>query len=219
MKTTNTTYINLAKRVVLAFLLLTTAVITHAQTYTNYRTSSAIEVSEENLVVTSTFDQTVMLNVPIKLTTLQCSTTITGQSDNDAFTITPLEVQSGSGSYSIVVNYKPKKTGDGVETANITLASTDISATATFQVKGRHLPQNFVIAAKAGNEYVALTANISNAKTQLAVPIKVDNKENPTKATVALNTTQYQLLGLETNNRYTANGTAVHLYSTQTQKY
>ena len=218
MKTTNTTYINLAKRVVLAFLLLTTAVITHAQTYTNYRTSSAIEVSEENLVVTSTAGQTVMLNVPIKLTTLQCSTTITGQSDNDAFTITPLEVQSGSGSYSIVVNYTPTQAVDGVETANITLASTDISATATFQVKGRHLPQNFVIAAKAGNEYVALTANVSNAKTQLAVPIKVDNKENPTKATVALNTTQYQLLGLKTNNRYTANGTAVHFYSTKTEK-
>ena len=218
MKTTNTTYINLAKRVVLAFLLLTTAVITHAQTYTNYRTSSAIEVSEENLVVTSTAGQTVMLNVPIKLTTLQCSTTITGQSDNNAFTITPLEVQSGSGSYSIVVNYTPTQAVDGVETANITLASTDISATATFQVKGRHLPQNFVIAAKAGNEYVALTANVSNAKTQLAVPIKVDNKENPTKATVALNTTQYQLLGLKTNNRYTANGTAVHFYSTKTEK-
>ena len=170
MKITNTTYINLAKRVVLAFLLLTTAVITHAKTYTNYtnyRTSSAIEVSEENLVVTSTAGQTVMLNVPIKLTTLQCSTTITGQSDNNAFTITPLEVQSGSGSYSIVVNYTPTQDGDGVETANITLASTDISATATFQVKGRHLPQNFVIAAKAGNEYVALTAKVSNG-TQVA---------------------------------------------------
>ena len=218
MKTTNTTYINLAKRVVLAFLLITTAVITHAQTYTNYRTSSAIEVSEENLVVTSTAGQKVMLNVPIKLTTLQCSTTITGQSDNDAFTITPLEVQSGSGSYSIVVNYTPTQAGDGVETANITLASTDISATATFQVKGRHLPQNFVIAAKEGNEYVALTAKVSNG-TQVAVPIKVDDTETPTKATIALNTCQYQLLGLPTTNaRYTNNGTAVHLFSTQTEK-
>ena len=222
MKTTNTTYINLAKRIALAWMLLTIAVITYAQTYTqtytNYRTSSAIEVSEENLVVTSTARQKVMLNVPIKLTTLQCSTTITGQSDNDAFTITPLEVQSGSGSYSIVVNYTPTQAVDGVETANITLASTDISATATFQVKGRHLPQNFVIAAKAGNEYVALTAKVSNG-TQVAVPIKVNNTENPTKATIALNTCQYQLLGLPTTNaRYTNNGTAVHLYSTQTEK-
>ena len=217
MKTTTITYMNFAKRIALAWMLLTIAVITHAQTYTNYRTSSAIEVSEENLVVTSTAGQKVMLNVPIKLTTLQCSTTITGQSDNAAFTITPLEVQSGSGSYSIVVNYTPALTqdGDGVETANITLASTDISATATFQVKGRHLPQNFVIAAKAGNEYVALTAKVSNG-TQLAVPIKVDDTENPTKATIALNTCQYQLLGLK--DRFNANGTAVHLYSTQTEK-
>lgn len=219
MKTTTITYMNFAKRIALAWMLLTIAVITHAQTYTNYtnyRTSSAIEVSEENLVVTSTAGQTVMLNVPIKLTTLQCSTTITGKSDNDAFTITPLEVQSGSDSYSIVVNYTPRHNeyGDGVETANITLESTDISAKASFQVKGRHLPQNFVIAAKAGNEYVALTAKVSNG-TQVGVPIKVDKTENPTKATIALNTCQYQLLGLK--YRFNANGTAVHLYSTQTQ--
>ena len=64
---------------------------------------------------------------------------------------------------------------------------------------------------------VALTAKVSNG-TQVAVPIIVDNKATPTKASVALNTTQYQLLGLKTNNRYTANGTAVHLCSTQTQK-
>ena len=221
MKTTTITYMNFVKRIALAWMLLTIAVITHAQTYTNYtnyRTSSAIEVSEENLVVTSTAGQTVMLNVPIKLTTLQCSTTITGKSDNDAFEITQLEVQSGSGSYSIVVNYTPRQTGDGVETANITLESTDISAKATFQVKGRHLPQNFVIAAKAGNEYVALTAKVSNG-TQVAVPIKVDDTETPTKATIALNTCQYQLLGLPTTNaRYTNNGTAVHLFSTQTEK-
>lgn len=219
MKTTNTTYINLAKRIALAWMLLTIAVITHAQTYTNYtnyRTSSAIEVSEENLVVTSTAGQTVMLNVPIKLTTLQCSTTITGQSDNDAFTITPLEVQSGSGSYSIVVNYTPTQPGDGVETANITLASTDISATATFQVKGRHLPSEFVIAAKEGNEWVALTAAVEERTTQKALPIAVDNSITPTKATVASRTALYQIQALE--SRYTANGTAIHLHSTQTSK-
>ena len=218
MKTTTITYMNLAKRIALAWMLLTIAVITHAQTYTNYRTSSAIEVSEENLVVTSTAGQKVMLNVPIKLTTLQCSTTITGQSDNNAFTITPLEVQSGSGSYSIVVNYTPTQAVDGVETANITLASTDISATATFQVKGRHLPKNFVIAAKEGNKWVALTADVETRTTQKAEPIAVDNQTTPTKATMASDKVQYQLMALETESRYAANGDAVHLYSTITKK-
>ena len=209
---------NFAKRIALAWMLLTIAVITHAKTYTNYRTSSAIEVSEENLVVTSTAGQKVMLNVPIKLTTLQCSTTITGQSDNAAFTITPLEVQSGSGSYSIVVNYTPTQDGDGVETANITLASTDISARATFQVKGRHLPKNFVIAAKEGNKWVALTADVETRTTQKAEPIAVDNQTTPTKATMASDKVQYQLMALETASRYAANGDAVHLYSTITEK-
>ena len=171
-------------------------------------------------MVTSTAGQKVMLNVPIELTTLQCSTTITGQSDNAAFTITPLEVQSGSGSYSIVVNYTPRDNEyvDGVETANITLASTDISATATFQVKGRHLPKNFVIAAKEGNEWVALTADVEKRTTQKAEPIAVDNQTTPTKATMASDKVQYQLMALETESRYAANGDAVHLYSTITEK-
>ena len=172
-----------------------------------------------NPVVTSTAGQKVKVNVPITLTSqLGIPTTITGSSDNTAFTVDPLE-NITAGDYFLTIHYTPTATTDGIETANITLtASAGNNATTTFQVKGRHLPQNFVIAAKAGNEYVALTANVSNAKTQLAVPIKVDNKENPTKATVALNTTQYQLLGLKTNNRYTANGTAVHFYSTKTEK-
>ena len=183
-------------------------------------TSSLIceEVTASDALVTSTAGQTVKVNVPITLTSsLHRTTDITAESDNDHFTVTPLENVT-AGDHTIAVHYKPTATTDGTEIANITLtASHGNRATTTFQVTGRHLPENFVIAAKAGNEWVALTAKVSNG-TQVAVPIIVDNKATPTKASVALNTTQYQLLGLKTNNRYTANGTAVHLYSTQRQK-
>ena len=89
---------------------------------------------------------------------------------------------------------------------------------------GRCLPDQFVIAAKAGSEWVALTARISGMSTQDAIPIRVDNTTTPTKASVALNTSEYSLLGLQEDkptvakNRFAANGGAVHLESLITSK-
>lgn len=91
-------------------------------------------------------------------------------------------------------------------------------------VTGRCLPDQFVIAAKAGSEWVALTARISGMSTQDAIPIRVDNTTTPTKASVALNTSEYSLLGLQEDkptvakNRFAANGGAVHLESLITSK-
>ena len=185
--------------------------------YTTSLICGTIE-TEATPMVTSTAEQTVKVNVPITLTaSLGNKTTITGTSDNTAFTVTALN-DITAGDHTIAVNYTPTKTTDGIETANITLkASAGNNASTTFQVTGRHLPENFVIAAKAGGEWVALTAKVSNG-TQVAVPIIVDDKTAPTKAIVALNTCQYKLLGLTTKNRFDVNGTAVHLYSTQTEK-
>ena len=171
--------------------------------------------------VTSSAGQTVKVRIPITLSSLfgtngNSPTTITGKSSNSAFTVMPLE-NVGPGKYELIVHYTPTATDDGIETATITLSSSTLEGHTSFKMTGRHLAQNFVIAAKAGNEWVAMTAKVSNG-TQVAVPIKVDDTETPTKATIALNTCQYQLLGLETTNRINANGTAVHLYSTQTQK-
>ena len=124
----------------------------------------------------------------------------------------------------IYVEYTPSATTDGIEEAIVTVSDgaspTPTTATTnTGDVQGRHLPANFVIAAKAGNEWVALTAKISKMSTQDAIPIKVDNTTTPTKASVALNTCEYSLLGLpNTNSRYATNGTAVHLLSSQTSK-
>lgn len=164
-------------------------------------------------VVTSTAGQKVKLNVPITLTSLLgIKTTITGSSDNDNFEVDALP-NVAAGDHIVTIHYTPTAATDGIETATITLqASAGNNATTTFQVKGRHLPKNFVIAAKEGDEWVALTAAIESCTTQKALPIAVDNQTTPTKATMASNKALYNLLALDT--RYTANGIAVHLYST-----
>ena len=174
-----------------------------------------IQVDATTTKVTSTLGQTISKAVRINISGLLGSNiTIIGTSDNPAFTVVALENVS-SGEQNLIVNYTPTAVTDGIETATITLSCGTIENFTSFTMTGRHLAQNFVIAAKAGNEWVAMTAKVNNG-TQVAVPIKVDNTETPTKATIALNTCQYQLLGL--NDRFNANGTAVHLYSTQTQK-
>lgn len=183
--------------------------------YTSFLVCGTIEA--EDAIVTSTVDQTVKVYVPITLEYSDVAS-ITGTSDNEAFTVvTKNDVAVGES--TIEVHYKPTayvNTANQEETATITLTTSN-GATTTFNVTGRCLPENFVIAAKAGGEWVALTAKVSNG-TQVAVPIIVDDKTAPTKAIVALNTCQYKLLGLTTKNRFDVNGTAVHLYSTQTEK-
>lgn len=179
-----------------------------------------IQVDPTTTKVTSTAGQTVRKSVRINISDLITrnatyqTTTITGTSDNPAFNVVALNYV-GPGERDLIVEYRPTATADGIETATITLSSSTLEGHTSFKMTGRHLAQNFVIAAKAGNEWVAMTAKVSNG-TQVAVPIKVDNTETPTKATIALNTCQYQLFGLK--DRFNANGTAVHLYSTQTQK-
>ncbi len=183
-------------------------------------TSSLIceTITAEDAMVTSTAGQTVKVNVTATMSgmTVIRDRTLTVESDNTDFAATITETATNT--YNVAVSYTPsvEDITDDTETATITIKVNDNPVT-TFQVTGRHLPENFVIAAKAGGEWVALTAKVSNG-TQVAVPIIVDDKTAPTKAIVALNTCQYKLLGLTTKNRFDVNGTAVHLYSTQTEK-
>ena len=185
--------------------------------YTSSLICGEISVEEDNVVATSAKDQKVKVNVPIKVSSYYndvVNVTGVGESTFSVAAIENVAVNTDE-TVNLELTYSPSEY-DHLDNETITLTASN-GATTTFQVKGRSLPENFVIAAKAGNEWVALTAKVGNG-TQVAVPIIVDNKATPTKASVALNTTQYQLFGLKTNNRYTANGTAVHLYSTQTQK-
>lgn len=124
----------------------------------------------------------------------------------------------------LILTYTPTATTDGIETVTITAQDEEGTAKATRLAQVRHLPENFVIAAKTGNSWVALTANITSTGTQAAPLIMVDNIALPTKATITPNTTKYQLLGLQTdepsiaNSRFKNNGAAVHLYSTNVSK-
>ena len=168
--------------------------------------------------VTSSAGQTVKVRIPITLSSLfgmngNSPTTITGESSNDAFEVMPLK-NVGPGNHELIVHYTPTATNDGLETATITLTSTTLQGSTSFKMTGRHLAKNFVIATKVGNEWVALTADMSGDGIQRALPIVVDNNTTPTKATFAFDYCQYQLLDLNPY-RFTKNGTAVHLYSSK----
>lgn len=170
-------------------------------------------IEAEDAVVTSTAGQTIKVNVPVTLeSTLGGKTTITAESDNDHFTVTPLENVT-AGDHTIAVHYKPADdaTSDDTEIANITLtASHGNRATTTFQVTGRHLPENFVIAAKWGDNWYALPANMTSESITEGVLIEVDDAAAPTKALAAPNTTKYGLKSVYTSNgsadRYANNG-------------
>lgn len=165
--------------------------------YTTSLICGTIE-TEATPMVTSTAGQTVKVNVPITLTaSLGNNTTITGTSDNAAFTVTALN-DITAGDHTIAVNYTPTKTTDGIETANITLkASAGNNASTTFQVTGRHLPENFVIAAQWGDNWYALPANcVKSSDSKQGILIDVDDINNPTSAT-APTTTKYGLRGVK----------------------
>lgn len=168
-------------------------------------------IEAEDAVVTSTAGQTIKVNVPITITsTLGGTTHITAESDNDHFTVTPLENVS-EGEHAIAVHYTPTATTDGTETANITLtASHGNRATTTFQVTGRHLPENFVIAAKWGENWYVLPADMTSESITEGLLIEVNEPSDPTKALAAPNTTKYGLKSVYTSNstadRYADNG-------------
>lgn len=177
--------------------------------YTTPLICGSIEAADA--VVTSTAGQTIKVNVPITLeSTLGGTTTITATSDNQHFTVTSLENIS-AGNHTIAVHYTPDATIDSTEIANITLtASHGNRATTTFQVTGRHLPENFVIAAKWGDNWYALPANMTSESITEGVLIEVDDAAAPTKALAAPNTTKYGLKSVYTSigsqDRYAVHG-------------
>ena len=168
-------------------------------------------IEAEDAVVTSTAGQTIKVNVPITITsTLGGTTNITAESDNDHFAVTPLE-NVATGEHTIAVHYTPDAITDGTESANITLtASHGNRATTTFQMTGRHLPENFVIAAKWGENWYVLPADMTSESITEGLLIEVDDPSDPTKALAAPNTTKYGLKSVYTTSgaldRYKAQG-------------
>lgn len=99
----------------------------------------------------------------------------------------------------IYVEYTPSATEDGIEEATITVSDgasptpTEVS-TESGDVQGRHVPANFVIAAKWGNKWYALPANCTESTSSTTgVLIEVDNALDPTRATAAPSYTKWGL--------------------------
>ena len=98
----------------------------------------------------------------------------------------------------VYIEYTPTIKTDGIEDAIITVSdgagTPTTKSTADGDVQGRHLPTDFVIAAKIGNNWYALPADCSTSTSSTAgVLIEVDNLSDPTRATGAPMNTKYGL--------------------------
>ena len=179
-------------------------------------------------MITSTIGQTVKasqkLQLVIKDMDANADVTIAADGltfyDTDNNVVNTLQTgPNGSLTATFTVAYTPSVADNQIVKPTITITCGSTVRT-FYNVSCRSLPETFVIAAKTGNAWVALTANIQRSGTQEAELIQVDNITTPTKATITPNTTKYQLFGLQNNlpsqanSRYKNNGTAVHLYST-----
>ena len=147
--------------------------------YTSSLVCGTIEAKDA--IVTSTVGQIVKVNVPITLKYSDAAS-ITGTSDNEAFTVvTKNDVAVGES--NIEVHYKPTayvNTANQEETATITLTTSN-AATTTFNITGRCLPETFAIVAKVGNVWYALPSQGLNSTTPpTAYPVEVDNMADPT---------------------------------------
>ena len=196
--------------------------------YTSSLVCGSIEA--ENAIVTSTVGQIVKVNVPITLKYSDAAS-ITGTSDNEAFTVvTKNDVAVGES--NIEVHYKPTayvNTANQEETATITLTTSN-GATTSFNITGRCLPESFVIAAKWGENWYALPANMSSTDSKDGMLIDVDDSSDPIKAKAAPSSAQYSLksvkpgkfanqgerlvfVGNEGKTLYNAEGTSIQVFA------
>lgn len=103
----------------------------------------------------------------------------------------------------VYVFYTPDAgdTSDGLdELTSLTVSVEGEPRTATIDTKriiGRHLPADFVIAAKYNKKWYALPADMNELSNPIPVEIAVDDSENPTVAYTA-NTNIYNLYGQNT---------------------
>ena len=123
---------------------------------------------------------------------------------------------------TIYVYYTPTagNTEDGLEnivvTAKAYYTTTPKDVQTTGIVHARHLPADFVIAAKASNgKWYALPADITSSKSLTdGVLIEVDNANDPTEATAAPNNTKWGLRNVK-SGRQTGSGVGDNLIFTE----
>ena len=131
------------------------------------------------------------------------------KSDGTQITGSNLTCSSYALDATIYVAYNPTGdyTDDSWSAPDITASCSSTDVTVSDLVNVRRLPDNgtgngqgFVIAAKVGDEWVALPSAMS-AGAQDGLPITVDDDEDPTEVTLAPSSARYNL-----NNVYKSNG-------------
>ncbi len=179
-------------------------------------------------MVTSSVGQTVRATTPLTLSGshLAGATKITLTGTNLKFAtsattapVASLEVAVTSGNVAatnIYVYYTPTATEDGIENVIITATDDgDSPVTKKASVQVRHLPTDFVIAAKIGDKWYALPADINSSSANTAgVLIEVDNAGDPTAATAAPKNAKWGLRNVKTT-RQTTNGLGDYLTFTE----
>lgn len=113
---------------------------------------------------------------------------------------------SGNASATIYVYYTPVATEDGIDNIIVTAqafngsSSKDLKTTST--VRARHLPADFVIAAKWGDKWYALPNTCAGEGSNTAgVQIEVDNNDVPTVATAAPSTAKWGMRQTKAGSR------------------
>lgn len=149
-----------------------------------------------------------------------------GTGEHDLFAIRNADYSAVTANASGVIDadvyvfYNPTATTDGLDQPGSTIEATcaagkvgdreykSMSATLnTTSVNGRHLPSQFVIAARVGKTWYALPANITTNATQDPVIIGVNNSTNPTVA-YCPTTYGFRLVSLASTEAKQSGGTA-----------
>ena len=129
---------------------------------------------------------------------------------------------------TITVAYKPTSyVNETWAEPDITVSCSGTEITVSDLVNARCLPDNgsgdgqgFVIAAKVGDEWLALPASMS-AGAQDGLPITVDNSSDPTRATKAPTSARYNMYNVYTstgaNDRHKTYGTYAYLAGSGTK--
>ena len=201
-------------------------------TYSDYTTSPACDPmitigSTEPVMVTSAKDIRVdaVQNITISATNLdqnadKAQVSIKIVSENSAFkfkevdangdgqaTSTWTGIANATFDKTLCVTYTPTVSGRE-ETATLTVTayrhngSTEY-ATATMQVRGRSLPEQFVLVANTGDGWVALPNTLgtgSTASIPYPIAVEVDNDADPTSIPLAPSTTIYKAAARSTVN-------------------
>ena len=179
--------------------------------YTTSLICGEISVEEDNVVVTSTKDQTVKVNVPIKVSSYYNEVVNVEGVGESTFSVSSLNdvTVNTDETINLELTYSPSEY-DHLDNETITLTASN-GATTTFQVKGRSLPEKFAVVVKVGNNWFALPSQGLNSETTpIGYPIAVDNNEEPTEVTSLPTTAEwslrnvYKVNGL--NDRFAANG-------------